>query len=269
MIHLYGSMAQALEGYLQITFLGTGTSHGVPVIACDCEVCRSKDPRNSRTRTSIYIAEKDTRVLVDVGPEFRLQCLANDVRRIDAVLLTHAHADHILGLDDLRRFNHLQDGLVPIYGDEDTLERVRQVFSYAFEESQVGGGKPHFDLRRIDRELTIGDLTVLPMRVWHGEVPVVAYRMGRFAYVTDTSEIPAETLGQLSGLHTLVIDALRYRPHATHFSIAQAVEVVQRLKPERAYLTHMTHDVEYAQLRDELPDGIEPAYDGLEIEVAD
>lgn len=252
---------------MQITFLGTGTSHGVPVIACDCEVCRSTDPRNSRTRTSVYVADGETRVLIDAGPEFRLQCLANNVQRVDAVLLTHSHADHILGLDDLRRFNHLQAGLVPVYGDDDTLDRVRQVFAYAFEDTQVGGGKPQLDLRPLDGQLTIGDLTVQPMRVLHGEVPVVAYRMGRFAYVTDTSEIPPETLEQLSGLHTLVIDALRYRPHVTHLSIAQAVEVVQQLEPHRAYLTHMTHDVEYSRLRAELPDGIEPAYDGLVIEV--
>ena len=256
-----------LEASLRITFLGTGTSHGVPIIACDCEVCRSDDPRNARTRTSIYVVHHDTHVLVDAAPELRLQCLANDVRRIDAVLLTHSHADHIFGLDDLRRFNHLQEGAMPIHGEEATLERVRQVYAYAFEEGQVGGGKPRYDLRRIDGPFAVGGLRVAPLRVWHGAVPVTAFRMGRFAYVTDASDIPAESLAQLRGLHTLVIDGLRYKRHATHLSITQAVEIVQQLMPQRAYFTHMTHDVDYSRLRDELPDGIEPAYDGLAIDV--
>ena len=252
---------------MRVTFLGTGTSHGVPVIACDCEVCTSKDPRNARTRASIYVAHRGAHVLVDVAPEFRLQCLANDVRRIDAVLLTHAHADHIFGIDDLRRFNHVQGAPVSIYGEPATLQRVRRAFSYAFEDGQVGGGKPQLELREIDGDLSVGDIPIRPLRVWHGEVPVTAYRFGRFGYVTDTSRIPAETLDALQGLHTLVIDALRYRRHSTHFNVEQALAALAVLRPERAYLTHMTHDLEYGRLCAELPDGIEPAYDGLVVEV--
>lgn len=252
---------------LRITFLGTGTSHGVPVIACDCDVCRSDDPRNRRTRASVYVVCEDTHVLIDTSPELRLQCLACDVRRVDAVLLTHAHADHIFGLDDLRRFNHLQKAAVPIYAEPEVLARVRQVFSYAFEAVQVGGGLPQYDLRRIDGPFQMGALPVQPLRVWHGELAVTAFRMGAFAYVTDASRIPDGTLEQLRGLHTLILDGLRYKPHATHLSIEQAVEVVQRLNPQRTYLTHMTHDVDYQTLLGELPDGIEPAHDGLAIDV--
>jgi len=252
---------------LRVTFLGTGTSHGVPVIACDCAVCQSDDPRNKRTRTSVYLVEGETHLLVDASPEFRLQCLANGVERIDAVLLTHSHADHIFGLDDLRRFNHLQGGPVPIHGEAATLARVRETFSYAFNVGQVGGGIPKYDLHTIDGAFRVGEVDIMALRAWHGELPVTAFRIAAFAYVTDVSAIPPETMEQLAGLDTLVLDGLRYRPHATHLSIEQAVEVVQQLKPRRTYLTHMTHDVDYATLLEELPDGIEPAYDGLVIEV--
>ena len=252
---------------MRVTFLGTGTSHGVPVIACACEVCQSGDPRNARTRASIYVTHDDAHVQIDVTPEFRLQCVANRVRRIDAVLLTHSHADHIFGLDDLRMFSRLQDGPVPIYGDAGTLARVRQAFSYAFEDGQVGGGKPELCLRELDGNVMVGNLEITPMPVRHGSLPVIAYRMGRFAYVTDTSEIPPETSQQLADLDTLVIDALRYKPHVTHLNIEQAVEIVQRLEPRRAFFTHMTHDVDYGRLKDELPKGIEPAYDGLVVDV--
>jgi len=255
------------ETPLRITFLGTGTSHGVPIIACDCDVCRSDDPRNSRTRASIHIEDRGTYVQVDAGPEFRLQCIANGVEHIDAVLLTHSHADHVLGLDDLRRFNHIIRGAIPIYGEEDTLARVREVFAYAFQDGQVGGGKPKYDLRPINGPITIGALEVVPMRVWHGELPVTAFRAGAFAYVTDANRIPPETLDQLADLDTLVLDGLRYRPHATHLNIEQGIEVARSLKPKRTYLTHMTHDLDYQRLCDELPEGIEPAYDGLVIEV--
>ncbi len=252
---------------MRITFLGTGTSHGVPVIACDCDVCRSSDPRNKRTRASIYLEQDGIRLLIDVSPEFRLQCLANDVRDIDAVLLTHSHADHIFGLDDLRRINHLRGGPAPIYAEAPTLKRVREVFSYAFHPGQIGGGVPQFDLRAIDGPFQIGPVSVEPLRVWHGRVPVTAFRFGSFAYVTDTNRIPPESLERLRGLHTLVLDGLRYRPHSTHFNIEQALEVVRELQPARTYLTHMTHDLDYARLLAELPDGVEPAYDSLVIEV--
>ncbi len=252
---------------MRVTFLGTGTSHGVPVIACDCAVCQSDDPRNKRTRTSAYLVEGETHLLVDASPEFRLQCLANHVERIDAVLLTHAHADHIFGLDDLRRFNHLQGGPVPIHGEAATLARVRETFSYAFSTGQVGGGLPKYDLHTIDGAFRVGEVDIMPLRVWHGEVPVTALRIAAFAYVTDVSAIPPETMEQLAGLDTLVLDGLRYRPHATHLNIEQAVEVVQQLRPRRTYLTHMTHDLDHETLLKELPGGIEPAHDGLVVEV--
>lgn len=253
---------------LKLTFLGTGTSHGVPVIACDCPVCTSKDPRNQRMRCGILLEYRDAHILVDTPPELRLQAVRTGLRRLDAVLFTHAHADHIFGLDDVRRFNDLQRCDIPCYGSADTLRDLRRIFEYAFVPTQIGGGKPRLQLCPLDGPFQLFGLPVLPLTVMHGKLPITAYRFGKVAYVTDVSFIPEESEAQLQGLDLLILDALRYRPHATHFNIEQALAVVERLQPKRTLFTHICHDVEHARASAELPDGVGLAYDGLTVEVA-
>lgn len=255
------------EGMLKVTFLGTGTSHGIPVIACDCPVCTSTDPRNHRTRCSILLEYGEAHVLVDTPPELRLQAVRAGLRRLDAVLFTHSHADHVFGLDDVRRFNDLQGGALPCYADAETLADLRRIFQYVFVPTQVGGGKPRLELCPLNGPFNLFGLEVRPLRVMHGQLPITAYRFGKLAYVTDTSHIPPQSEAELHGLDVLVIDALRYRPHPTHFNLEQALAVVERLRPRHAFFTHLCHDVEHAQASAELPDGVELAYDGLVIKV--
>ncbi len=248
---------------LKITFLGTGTSHGVPVIACECAVCTSPDPRNHRTRCSILLEYNGATVLVDTAPELRLQALRAGMKRLDAVLFTHSHADHVFGLDDVRRFNDLQKAHMPCYADAATLRDLRRIFEYVFVPTQAGGGKPRLDLRPLDGAFDLFGLEVIPLTVMHGELPITAYRFGSAAYVTDASAIPIAAEERLRGLDLLILDALRYRPHPTHFSIEQALEVVERLQPRRTLFTHLCHDVEHAKACAELPAGVSLAYDGL------
>jgi phosphoribosyl 1,2-cyclic phosphate phosphodiesterase len=253
---------------LKITFLGTGTSHGVPVIACDCPTCTSTDPRNQRTRCSILVEQNGTHVLVDAAPELRLQAIRVGLKHVDAVLFTHAHADHVFGLDDVRRFNDLQGGALPCYGDSTTLRELRRIFRYAFVPTQAGGGKPRLELRRLVRpSFNLHGLEVRPLRVMHGRLPITGYRFGNAAYVTDASFLPEETEAQLQGLDLLILDALRRRPHATHFNLEQALEVVARLSPRRALFTHLCHDLEHESTNAQLPDGIRLAHDGLVVDV--
>jgi phosphoribosyl 1,2-cyclic phosphate phosphodiesterase len=252
---------------LKITFLGTGTSHGVPVIACECPVCTSLDPRNHRTRCSILVEYDDAHILIDTPPELRLQVVRAGLKRLDAVLFTHSHADHVFGLDDVRRFNDLQGGELPIYGNADTLADLRRIFQYVFVPTQKGGGKPRLDLRPLNGKLELAGLAWRPLTVMHGELPITAYRFGRAAYVTDVSRIPEEAEAQLHDLDLLILDALRYRAHSTHFNIEQALAAVERLAPRRALFTHLCHDVEHARTSAELPEGVGLAYDGLVVEV--
>lgn len=255
------------EIMLKITFLGTGTSHGVPMIACECPVCTSPDPRNHRMRCAILLEHNDARVLVDTPPELRLQAVRAGLKRLDAVLFTHSHADHVFGLDDVRRFNDLQGGALPCYANELTLRDLRRIFEYVFVPTQAGGGKPRLDLRPLNGAFELFGLPVRPLTVMHGELPITAYRFGNAAYVTDVSFLPEAAEKHLRGLDLLILDALRYRPHATHFSIAQALEVVERLQPRRALFTHLCHDVEHAAAAAQLPAGVELAYDGLAVTI--
>jgi len=252
---------------VKVTFLGTGTSYGVPVIGCDCPVCTSSNPKNHRTRAAALVSENGYNVLIDASVELRLQCLANDVRQIDAVLLTHEHADHIFGLDDLRRFTIGKGRAMPIYGAAHTLRSVKRSFWYVFEKTQEGGGKPKFSLIELDRTQNICDMCVEAIDVFHGELPVTAFRIGPFAYATDVSRIPSESFERLRGLDTLVLDALRPKPHVTHFSLQQAIDVARQLRPRRTFFTHMTHDLEYEATNASLPEGMALAYDGLVIEI--
>jgi phosphoribosyl 1,2-cyclic phosphate phosphodiesterase len=252
---------------VEILFLGTGTSHGVPMIGCTCSVCRSSDPRDNRLRPSIYIEAADgTRVLVDTTPDLRQQCLRYDITRVDAVLYTHAHADHILGFDELRRFNVLTKRPMPVYGDRATLDGLQKTFGYAFDPSApAGGGVPSTDLRLIDGVFTVGAVSVRPLPAFHGPTPVLGFRMRGFAYLTDCNQVPDATQAQLGGLEVLVLDALRHRPHPTHFSLPEALAMAARIGARQTYFTHMCHDLGHAATCATLPAGVTLAYDGLRI----
>lgn len=252
---------------MEALFLGTGTSHGVPMIGCDCAVCRSTDPRDSRLRPSLYLKCDDgLRVLVDTTPDLRQQALRYDLRKVDAVLYTHSHADHILGLDEVRRYNHMTRAALPMYGDAATLADIRRMFSYVFAPNAAkGGGVPDLRLNTIVGPFCLGRTEIRPLTVLHGGRPVLAFRIGGFAYLTDCNEIPEATMAQLEGLEVLVLDALRRKRHPTHFSIDQAVAVAQRLGARQTLFTHCCHDLGHAETCASLPDGIALAYDGLRI----
>jgi phosphoribosyl 1,2-cyclic phosphate phosphodiesterase len=252
-----------------VTFLGTGTSTGIPMIGCPCAVCTSPNPKNHRMRPSIVVnVEGAGNLLVDATPEMRLQMLANDIRRVEAVLITHTHADHIFGLDDLRQFNFRYGMRMPIYGTVPTLAHLRRVFDYCFTETQAGGGKPQLDLGEIraGEPFSLLGLEILPLTVLHGSLPVLAFRFGgKFAYVTDVSAIPDEARPHLRDLDTLVLGTVRYEPHATHFGLWQAVEEVEKLQPRRAYFTHLSHYFDHDAVNAELPPHIRLAHDGLRL----
>lgn len=258
-----------------ITLLGTGTSHGVPMIGCACAVCRSTDPRDRRSRPSILIqlpedpgappsAGAVRSILVDTSTDLRAQALERGVTRVDAVLFTHSHADHVMGLDEIRRFNVLQGHPMPCFGDADTLSEIRQTFRYVFNTPKAqGGGVPQVTAFPIAGPFSLGGVEIVPVPILHGRRPILGYRVGTFAYLTDCSAIPESSWPLLDGVRTLVLDALRDRPHPTHFSVAQALEVVARLSPERTWFTHICHDLPHAATCARLPSGVELAYDGL------
>jgi phosphoribosyl 1,2-cyclic phosphate phosphodiesterase len=252
---------------VKITFLGTGTSHGVPMIACDCGVCRSSDPHDSRLRPSIHVQLEDgTSILVDAGPDLRQQALKYDVRRVDAILFTHGHADHILGLDETRRFSALLGGAMPCYGDALTLSDIRRMFAYVFDAATPrGGGLPELDLVEIDGVVAINGHQVQPVPLFHGARPILGFRFGSFAYLTDCNRIPDESWPLLHNLDVVVLDALRVKPHPTHFSLAEAVEAAHRIAARRTFFTHMTHDLGHEVTNARLPQGMALAYDGLEL----
>ena len=252
---------------MKVTVLGSGTSHGVPAIGCDCAVCTSSDPKDRRTRPSIYIESEKARILVDTSSDLRAQALANDIRRVDAILFTHSHADHVMGLDDVRRFNQIQKSAIPCYADAATIAALRQMFAYVFSPpAQIGGGLPQLEPHEITGPWSIADVPIVPIPLWHGKLPILGFRIGAFAYLTDCNRIPDESWPLLTadgGVRTIILDALRHRAHSTHFSVTEAIAVVQRLGVERAYLTHIAHDLGHAATNAQLPPGVELAYDGL------
>ncbi len=253
---------------MKVTVLGSGTSHGVPMIGCDCEVCTSTDPRDSRSRPSIVVSLEGGVILVDTAPELRLQAIAHGLRRVDAVLFTHTHADHTHGLDDLRIYNARQGTALPLYGSPASMNDIRARFDYIFSNTtQLGGGIPMLTLHPVTGPFSLFEHTITPVPVLHGALPVYGYRFGPFAYVTDCSSIPDTSMALLRDLDVLILDALRYKPHPTHFNIEQALAVIAELRPRRAYLTHLTHDVMHVRVNRELPRGVELAYDGLTFEL--
>jgi phosphoribosyl 1,2-cyclic phosphate phosphodiesterase len=254
---------------VRLTVLGSGTSHGIPMIGCDCAVCRSDDPRDRRTRTSVVFSYDGYHLLVDTPPELRLQCVACGIRRVDAIVFTHCHADHIAGLDDVRRFNWIQGGSITLYGDALTLACVRQMFSYAFvEDPDYPSAKPELDTVVLDGPLELGGRRVVPIPLRHGALPVLGFRVGDIAYCTDCNFIPDGSRELLRDLDILILDAVRRRPHATHFNIAQAVEQACQIGARRTYFTHIAHELKHAETNAELPAGMELAYDGLVCESA-
>ena len=247
--------------------LGSGTSHGVPMIACDCPVCTSPDPCDKRTRPSILIRSGGASLLVDTSPELRLQCIANNVRRVDAVLFTHHHIDHIAGLDDLRRFNWIQEAEIPCFGMPETLARIREMFSYVFNDSGYPSAIPRLALHAVDGPFEVAGVAVSPIPLLHGPTSVLGFRVGRFAYCTDVSEIPSNSFPLLRGLDVLILDALRRRPHPTHFNLDQAVDHARRIEARRTYFTHIAHELMHEATNRELPEGMALAHDGQVIEV--
>lgn len=252
----------------KVTMMGSGTSSGVPVIACRCPVCTSDEPRNRRTRAGLKLELPGGTLLVDTPTELRLQSIAFGLDRVDGVLFTHAHADHIFGLDDLRIFNFRQRQDIPCYGSPATLDALGRTFAYAFDESsQEGGGKPRLELVPVDGPFTAAGVEVRPIPVLHGQLEVTAFRIGDFAYVTDCSEIPVASRERLLDLDVLVLGALRYHPHPTHFSIPEAIEAARDLGARHTVFTHLAHEVDYAHPEVDLPDDIELGYDGLVLEI--
>jgi len=252
---------------LRVTMLGSGTSSGVPVIGCTCAVCTSTDPRDRRWRPGLKLESGGRVVLIDPPTDLREQALRFCLERVDAVLFTHPHADHVFGLDDLRIFNFRQRQAIPCFGSASTLAALRRTFAYVFEAGQEGGGKPQLELVPVDGPFEAGGMRFTPLPVAHGTMEVLAFRIGGFAYVTDCSAIPPASLAALTDLDVLVLDALRHRPHPTHFTVAEALAVIADLRPRRAILTHIAHDLGHAAVSASLPPGVELGWDGLTFDV--
>jgi phosphoribosyl 1,2-cyclic phosphate phosphodiesterase len=252
-----------------LTILGCGTSTGVPVILCKCKVCRSRNPKNKRLRTSAWIQIGGKSLLIDTGPDFRQQAMRAQIARVDAVLYTHPHADHVHGIDELRSFNFVQKAPIPVYGNEWTCGELKAKFAYIFKPGYVeGGGIPHLDLNLIQtREpvLEIMGQKIIPLSLQHGSKECVGYRIDSIAYVTDCSYIPPSSIDRMRGISVLILDCLRLKPHGTHFNLDQALETVSILKPKRTFLTHLGHELEYVEWARKLPKGVSFAYDGLTI----
>ncbi len=251
-----------------ITVLGCGTSSGVPTLTCECETCTSDNPKNNRTRCSIIIQTDKQNIIVDISPDFRQQMLTNKIKKIDAIIFTHAHFDHIGGFDDIRAYNY-RSGAIPIYLNERTYQSLKKTFYYAFEKiEQTGGGVPESIVKIIDVDkFQINNLEIEPIEIIHGNLPVLGYRIGNFAYITDLNYISEESLDKLYNLEVLIISALRFEKHPTHFNVEEALEVINKLKPKKAYLTHLAHQINYDKLESELPPNVHLAYDGLNFEV--
>lgn len=260
---------------MRLTFLGTGTSQGVPTIGCRCEVCRSTDPHDTRLRTSAMVEVGDVRMVIDAGPDFRYQMLRTGVRHIDAILLTHEHKDHTGGIDDVRAFNFVDFPVihrVDIYATARTAACVRKDFDYAFAEDKYRG-VPEIELHEFDpsKPFEVKGVEIVPIRGQHSDrFEVTGYRIGRLAYLTDFKQIEESEIDKLQGVEVLVVNALRWRDHISHFTVEEALQLIERAKPHRAYLTHMSHDIGlHADSASRLPKGVELAYDTLTIEIED
>ena len=253
-----------------VTFLGTGTSTGVPVVGCSCAICSSDDPHNKRLRQSVKIEAGDQTFLIDTTPDLRLQLLRDPVKRLDFILFTHSHSDHLMGLDDIRPFNFRQREPIRAFASPATAKAIRRAFSYIWNDTQVGGGKPQLELHEVEGTFSQGGVEIIPIPVRHGDWTIFGYRIGPFAYITDTNGIPDESISLLDGVDTLALDGLRPSPpHPTHFTIGEAVQVAQRIGARVTYLIHLAHEVDHAETEAQLPRGVHLAYDRLKLEFKD
>lgn len=255
-----------------LTFLGTGTSVGVPVIGCHCEVCKSSDPHNNRTRASLFISTPEIKILIDSGPDLREQALREKISSIDAVLYTHSHLDHVVGFDELRAFCWGKPNPLPLYGTKSCLDVIKNMYGWAFEDSNTHSGYVKPDPRPITGIFSIGDLTIHPLPVLHGTVETIGFRFDTasgfaFAYLPDVKSIPEGTLEMLHNLDILIIDSLRLTTHSTHLSLPETLAIAEILKPKRTLLTHISHELDHSSLAASLPINISPAYDGLKISI--
>ncbi len=253
---------------MKLTFLGTGTSQGVPVVACQCPVCLSNNPKDQRLRASVMIETETQCLVIDAGPDFRQQMLTHHVRHLNGILLTHEHTDHIFGLDDIRAFNWVQKQHTDIYAEERVQIAIHRIFDYVFA-SYKYPGIPQMHLHLFENKpFMIGDLEVVPIRGFHYKLPVFGFRFGKIAYVTDVNRLEAAEIDKLRGLEVLVLNALRKEDHISHYNLDQALEIIAEVKPEKAYLTHLSHQMGFhEEVQSELPEGVFLSYDGLELEV--
>ena len=253
-----------------VTFLGTGTSTGVPVVGCRCAVCTSSDPKNTRLRQSVKIEANGKHFLIDTTPDLRMQLLRDPIPRLDFLLFTHSHSDHMMGLDDIRPFNFRQREEVHAYASPHTAKAIRRAFNYIWADTQVGGGKPQLELHEVEGPFTHDGVDVVPIPVRHGEWTIFGYRIGPFAYITDTNGIPDASMEILRGVDTLALDGLRpEKQHPTHFTISEAVDVAKRIGARMTYLIHLAHEVDHAKVEATLPPEIRLAYDGLRLSFND
>jgi len=258
---------------MKVTILGCGTSSGVPTLACKCKVCRSKNPKNNRTRASAWIQlENKKSILIDTGPDFRAQALREKIERVDAVLYTHPHSDHIGGLDDLRAFNFAQQGLIPVYGHEWTLDRLNEVYSYIFSGKPAEGGDvaklKQIEIKPTSKSFQLFGQQIQPLFLPHGSMSTIGFRIGNFGYIVDCHEIPSELYPKLKGLKALVLDCVKIKPHPTHLNLQMALDASSKIAAEKTYLTHLGHDFDYRKTNRMLPKGVELAYDGLNIKIS-
>jgi phosphoribosyl 1,2-cyclic phosphate phosphodiesterase len=252
---------------MRVTFLGTGTSTGVPTLGCHCRVCDSSDPHDRRTRPSVMLEFGSRVVVIDTTPDFRGQAMRERVERLDAVLFTHDHVDHVLGLDDVRPFYFRQQVPIPIFADSRSMDSIRRIFKYIFDQKYPPGGLAKLDPHLIDGPFELWGERVIPLPVFHGNLPVLGFRVRDFAYITDFSAIPDETLPLLGGLDVLVLDALRHKPHPTHSTVENSLSLVEQLKARRAYFTHIAHELLHSETNAALPPHVRLAHDGLKVEL--
>lgn len=256
---------------MKMTFMGTGTSIGVPVIGCDCPVCRSTNPKNKRRRSSVHVETEGLDIQIDTPPDFRDQVLAYGILRVDAVLITHAHADHVFGFDDLRRFNTLQGGVIPVYGSETTLDEMRHIFAYAFKPVPAGMYRPRVSLHPVAGPFSVGKIRVTPVSVNHGDAVMFGYRLdggGRsLGYVPDCLSMSPDAVAVFAGVDVMVLDALRHKPHVSHSHLETSLAMLKKINATRSFLTHMCHDIDHDAVQANLPSGVELAWDGLVVKV--